>query len=67
MLPKLQTRYSALLLSVVVGVVWALWHLPQFFNPSALYSNLPFVLYLAFVVPFPVLLSWVFNSTGAAC
>jgi len=40
-----------------------LWHLPQFFNPDSFYSNLPFVLWLAFIVPFAVLISWVVNST----
>ena len=65
-LPALQARYSALLSSVILGVMWGLWHLPQFFNPDTFYSNLPFVLWLAFIVPFAVLITWVFNSTGGA-
>jgi uncharacterized protein len=46
--------------------MWGLWHLPQFFNPDTFYSNLPFVLWLAFIVPFSVLITWVFNSTGGS-
>jgi membrane protease YdiL (CAAX protease family) len=65
-LPALQARYSALLASLILGVLWALWHLPQFFNPDTLYSNLPFVLFLAYIVPFAVLITWVFNSVGGS-
>ena len=62
-LPALQARYSALLSSVILGAMWALWHLPLFFNPDTLYSNLPFVLQLALQIPFAILLTWVYNST----
>ena len=65
-LPALQARYSALLASLILGVMWALWHLPLFFNPDTLYSNLPFVLFLAYIIPFAVLITWVFNSAGGS-
>lgn len=65
-LPALQARHGALLASVILGVVWAVWHLPQFFNPSTLYGDLPFVVFLAFLVPFAVLITWVFNSAGGS-
>ncbi len=65
-LPALQARYSALLASVVLGVVWALWHLPVFFNPDTSYSNLPFFLFLPFIVLMTVLITWLFNSTGGS-
>jgi membrane protease YdiL (CAAX protease family) len=65
-LPALQARYGALLSSVILGVLWALWHLPVFFNPDTHYSNLPFVLQLAFQIPLAILITWVFNSTGGS-
>ena len=66
-LPKLQARYGALLASAILGVAWALWHLPLFFNPSVgSYSDLPFVLWLAYIIPFSILITWVFNSTGGS-
>jgi membrane protease YdiL (CAAX protease family) len=63
-LPALQARHGAFLASVILGAVWALWHVPQFFNPATLYSDLPFVLFLAYLIPFSVLITWVFNSAG---
>ena len=65
-LPALQARYSALLASLILGVMWALWHLPVFFNPDTSYSNLPFFLFLPFIVPVAVLMTWLFNSTGGS-
>jgi uncharacterized protein len=65
-LPKLQTGYSALVSSVILGVLWALWHLPLFFNPATSYSNTPFWVFLVFLLPFPIVYTWIFNSTGGS-
>jgi membrane protease YdiL (CAAX protease family) len=65
-LPALQARYSALLSSVILGMMWAFWHLPLFLNPDTFYSNLPFGLWLAYLIPFTILITWVFNSTGGS-
>jgi uncharacterized protein len=65
-LPALQARYGALVSSLIQGVLWAAWHLPVFFNPDTLYSNLPFGMFLAYLIPFTILITWVFNSTGGS-
>jgi membrane protease YdiL (CAAX protease family) len=65
-LPRLQTAYSALVSSLILGVLWALWHLPLFFNPATSYSNTPFWAYLVFLLPMPILYTWIFNSTGGS-
>jgi membrane protease YdiL (CAAX protease family) len=66
-LPALQARYGALVSSVILGSLWTLWHLLLFFNPDLHYSDLPFVIQLAFQIPVAILFTWVFNSTGEAC
>jgi uncharacterized protein len=65
-LPKLQTGYSALISSLIVGVLWALWHLPLFFNPATGYYITPFWVFLVFLLPFAILYTWIFNSTGGS-
>jgi membrane protease YdiL (CAAX protease family) len=65
-LPKLQSGYSALVSSVVLGGIWVLWHLPLFFNPASSYSSTPFWAFLIFMLPVSILITWVFNSTGGS-
>ena len=61
-LPRLQTRHSALAASLVLGVVWACWHLPLFFTPGT-QRDMGFALFLVGTVCTRVILTWVFNST----
>jgi uncharacterized protein len=65
-LPKLQSGYSALLGSLILGVIWTLWHLPVFFNPATSYSKTPFWVFLVFLLPVSILITWVFNGTGGS-
>ena len=64
-LPKLQTTYSALGASLIIGVVWATWHLPMYVmnDPQ---SYIPFFLSLLRVVPEAILLTWLYNNTGGS-
>jgi membrane protease YdiL (CAAX protease family) len=65
-LPKLQAGHSALVSSVILGAIWTLWHLSLFFNPATSYSNTPFWVFLIFLLPVSILITWVFNSTGGS-
>lgn len=59
-LPHLQTRYSALSASVVLGLVWALWHAPLFvFDIYALSAPL----YAGSLVAIAVVFTWLYNGS----
>ena len=45
-LPKLLETRSALTASVILGVLWGLWHLPTFFSSSAPQQGLPIVAFV---------------------
>jgi hypothetical protein len=62
-LPRLQARCGALRASVVVGVVWALWHLPLFAIPGAPQSQVPFSLFVVQAVALCVVFAWAYNGT----
>ncbi len=64
-LPRLQARHSALVASLVLGVIWATWHLPLFFVPGS-QANAGFGIFLVGTVCTRIILTWVFNSTGGS-
>ena len=65
-LPRLQAGHGALVSSAILGSIWTLWHLPLFFDPATGYSITPFWVFLFFLLPVSVLITWVFNSTGGS-
>jgi membrane protease YdiL (CAAX protease family) len=64
-LPHLQQRYSALVSTLILGVIWAIWHLPLFFAPGSAQHGLPFGIYLLETMGAAFLYTWLFNSTGS--
>ncbi len=70
-LPRLQLRYGALLATLLLGVLWACWHLPEFLTPSqgggpgvglaAFYQQFP--IFLLMVIALSIIFTWVFNNT----
>ena len=64
-LPRLQARHSALVASLVLGVIWATWHLPLFFVPGS-QANAGFGIFLVGIVCTRIMLTWVFNNTGGS-
>jgi uncharacterized protein len=59
-LPKLQGGHSALLASLILGVVWAFWHLPLMVIGQIHLSD------PVFIVAWTVVLTWVFNNTNGS-
>lgn len=64
--PRLQARISPARAGVVIGVLWALWHLPLFFVLPTATGNIPFGWYVPLVTAFGVLFGWVYNRTSGS-
>lgn len=65
-LPYLQEAYGALAASLVIGVVWAVWHLPLFLMDAPRNQSGSFLLYTGLVLGLSILLTWCYNSTGGS-
>jgi hypothetical protein len=67
-LGRLQTRWNALTSSLIVGLVWALWHLPLFMMVGTSYheSAIPFVGFLVGMMAVSVLFTWLHNNTAGS-
>ena len=63
MLPVLLGRMSPLLASLVVGVLWALWHAPLYFIPGMPSEGDPYLAFVAWVIPLTFVLTWLWLRT----
>jgi membrane protease YdiL (CAAX protease family) len=62
-LPRLQSRWSPVAASLLIGVAWALWHIPTLFVPAARgTSALELGLYLLSYLAGSVVYTWLFNA-----
>jgi len=65
-LPRLLERYNPLKAGIILGIIWAFWHLPLWFISG--YSSLNLLLYcLAFIIDLTslsVLMTWIFRKTS---
>lgn len=62
-LPLLQRRMVPFAASVVLGLVWALWHLPAFLLSGTLQSNWQFMPFLLGLVATSVIMTQLFNAS----
>jgi membrane protease YdiL (CAAX protease family) len=63
-LPRLQAERSALTASLIVGAMWALFHLPLFFDRGmADFRRMPPPSYLLLAMAWSIIFTWVFNNT----
>jgi membrane protease YdiL (CAAX protease family) len=62
-LPWLQARFDALVSSLILGVIWALWHLPLFWLPGDFHQQLTLIWFLLQTVAITVLYTWIYNAT----
>ena len=63
MLPRLQSRYSALVAGLVTGVAWAIWHYPPSLIGTGTPLDTPFWIFGIWVMAFTVLMTSVFNAS----
>jgi uncharacterized protein len=64
-LPRLQRRYGPLVGSVILGPIWAFWHLPIFWIPAWNFppTILNMVMFVIAAIAFAIVMTWVFNNT----
>jgi hypothetical protein len=64
-LPRLSECSNAFSASLVIGVVWAFWHLPFFFLPGGLQvvGEVPFFWFALLTIAWSVLFAWVYVNT----
>ena len=69
-MPRLQTRYNALVSSLIIGLLWDIWHIPLFLTEGTIQSKwlaevgwMSAVGYTVFCMSWSIQYTWVFNNT----
>ena len=65
-LPRLLERFSPLVASLVLGLLWGLWHLPTFFIPGTPQYGHPIPAFLLLTIAYSILLTWIWRPTGGS-
>jgi hypothetical protein len=68
-LPRLQRLHGPLVGGLILGSLWALWHLPGFLVPQKLPPSgtvMDFVRFALALIALAYIIQWVFNNTGGS-
>ncbi|MBS7638248.1 CPBP family intramembrane metalloprotease [Candidatus Bathyarchaeota archaeon] len=65
-LDRLQARYNSLLSSLMLGVIWGVWHLPLFFISGTIQSQTPIWGFMILIICGAILFTWIYNNTGGS-
>lgn len=65
-LPRLARQVGLGGASLLLGAIWALWHLPVYFLPGSPSAGQSFPVYFLHVVAMSVVFAWVYWRTGAS-
>ena len=60
---RLLEKRSALTASLILGVLWGLWHLPTFLVPGTPQYGLPLTAFVLLTIEYSILMTWVFIHT----
>lgn len=64
--PVLQDRLGWRTASLVLGLVWAVWHLPLFYIDGTAQAHIPLALFLLSVVAMSVVFAWLVHRTAGS-
>lgn len=65
-LPRLSEYFGLAPASIILGILWATWHLPLFFFPGSDIRRQSFPLYLLQVIALSLALAWLYWRTGGS-
>lgn len=66
LLPRIQAKYNALASSLIVGVIWALWHLPLWTIEGQVWEVTPYWTFALGAISSSVLFTFVLNNTNGS-
>ena len=60
----LQEKIGVIPASLVIGVIWGIWHLPLWFMKDDLHSSYSFLAFVMMTMSISIIYAWLYNSSG---
>lgn len=60
----LQERFGILGGSIILGLIWGIWHLPLWFMPGEGHAYYSFFAFLIYTVSTSIIIAWLYNASG---
>jgi uncharacterized protein len=61
--PALQKRFSPFISTIMIGIVWAIWHLPLWFIPGTINAEWSFLYFIITIIAVCFLYTTIYNAT----
>lgn len=65
-LDRMQNGHNAISASLLLGLIWGLWHLPLFFMDGTVQANIPIWQFIIQQMVLAIFYTWLYNNTGGS-
>jgi len=65
-LDRLQNKWNALISSIILGLIWGLWHLPLHFISGTTQEVIPIYQHIIIITLSSIFYTWLHNNTGGS-
>ena len=62
--PYLEKRFGLILGALILGIIWAIWHIPLWFLPGASQSYMNFFGFTLLTIGYSYFFSWIIEASG---
>ena len=63
-LPFLEKRFGLIIGSLILGIIWAIWHIPLWFMPGSTQVFMNFFAFMLSAIGYSYFFSWVIKASG---
>ena len=63
-LPYLENKYGLIIGSLILGIIWSIWHIPMWFIHGMNHIYMNFFAFMIFCIGYSYILSWIVKMSG---
>jgi membrane protease YdiL (CAAX protease family) len=63
-MPYLEKRFGLLIGSLILGIIWAIWHIPMWLVPGSGQIDVPFPGFMIMTIGYSFIFSWIIEASG---